>query len=196
MSDSAFDIQKFIDDSVKTLLAPKEYFSKMAVKGGFVEPIIKAAIYGVLAGAISFLWSILGIGRMAGMHSMGIATLFLTPVMAVIGLFIGGAIVLAISAIASGSTDYEASVRVMSAGLIIMVVSALASFLYGISFVLAILVGMVVNLYGLWILYNALVTSLAAQESVVKIVVGVLALLSIIVGLWSLTAVNILSKLS
>ena len=63
MSEStSFDLNAFIKESKETLLNPKAYFSTMKTSGGMAEPVIKALIYGVVAGIIVFLWGILGLG--------------------------------------------------------------------------------------------------------------------------------------
>ncbi|MES0489713.1 MAG: YIP1 family protein [Leptospirales bacterium] len=202
MADSAFDIKKFMDDSIKTVVAPKEYFTTMPLTGGFIEPLIKAAIYGALAGVITFLWIIIGLGKItamsggAGLVAAGIGSLIITPIIGVAGLFIGGAIILAISAIAGGKTDYEASVRVASAIMVVMPIGAVFYFINSISFTLGALISMGINLYSLWILFNALITSLTAKESVIKIVLGILALLALIGGLYMLLAVSVFANLT
>ena len=60
MSNETIDLQKIFRETTETLLNPKEYFSSMPLEGGFAEPIIKAAIYGVVAGLFAPLWSLLG----------------------------------------------------------------------------------------------------------------------------------------
>ncbi len=48
MNENGFNFSKFIDDSKNVLLKPKEFFPSLSLEGGFVEPIIKAAIYGAV----------------------------------------------------------------------------------------------------------------------------------------------------
>ena len=38
----------------------------MKTTGGMTEPLIKAVIYGAIAGVISFIWSLLKIGAVTG----------------------------------------------------------------------------------------------------------------------------------
>jgi len=197
MASAGFDLQKFIADSIKTVVAPKSYFSGMAKSGGFVEPIIKAAIYGILSGVISFLWLKLGLGIGGGMlgAGTGITTLVTTVIGALIGLFIGGAIVLIFSLISGGTTDYEANVRAMAAMMVLMPVSSLLGFTYGINLYLGVVIGLVVNFYGLWLLLNALISGLSGKAMTAQILVGVLALLSIAGGLYSYKAMKALMSL-
>ena len=197
MANAGFDLQKFISDSIKTVVAPKSYFSGMAKSGGFVEPIIKAAIYGILSGVFSFLWMKLGLGIGGGMlgAGTGITTLVMTIVFALIGLFIGGAIVLIFSLISGGTTDYEANVRATAAMMVLLPVGSLLGFTYNLNLYLGVVVGIVVNFYGLWLLLNALISGLSAKAMTAQILVGVLALLTIAGGFYSYRAMKMLMSL-
>ncbi len=62
MSNSTFDFNAFIKESKDVLVNPKSYFSTMKTTGGIAEPLIKAVIYGAVAGIIAFIWSLLKIG--------------------------------------------------------------------------------------------------------------------------------------
>ena len=73
MSESSFDINAFIKESKDVLVTPKSYFATMKITGGLGEPIIKALIYGVVAGIISFLWSLFHLG--GGMFGGGVGVL-------------------------------------------------------------------------------------------------------------------------
>ncbi len=61
MADSSFNFSKLIDESKATIVNPKDYFSSMPKEGGLVEPIIKAAVYGLIAGVIYFIFTLLNI---------------------------------------------------------------------------------------------------------------------------------------
>ncbi len=69
MSNGTFDFNEFIKESKDVLVNPKSYFSAMKTSGGMSEPLIKAVIYGAIAGVIAFLWSILKIGAVAAAFS-------------------------------------------------------------------------------------------------------------------------------
>jgi len=180
MSNEKIDFTKILKDSRETLLNPKEYFASMSLTGGFVEPIIKAAVYGTLAGLFSLLWSILGFSAMgigAWGGAIGIMALIWSIIAAVIGVFIGGIITLVISAICGGNTDFEANVRVSASLMVVYPISALLAFFYAINFTLGGLVGVIVNLYGLYLLYCAVIQALKGKESSMKIVLIVLAVI-------------------
>jgi len=197
MSNGTFDLNLFLKESKETLLNPKSYFSAMKTAGGMVEPLIKAVIYGALAGFIYMLWGFLKIGA-AGFGffggAVGIMALIGTLIGAVIGLFIGAVIMLVISAICKGNTDFEANLRVTASVMVIMPVSALLSFMMGINLTLGIVVSILVSLYSLWLIYNGLTASLKASESTAKIVVIVLAVIIVLFSITSITASRKASK--
>jgi hypothetical protein len=174
---TSFDFNAFIKESKETLLNPKAYFSTMKTSGGMAEPVIKALIYGVLAGVIAFLWGIIGLGGRLGVFGAGIGAMVLVWVIlaAIIGLFIGAVIVLIISSICKGNTDFEANLRVVASVMVIMPISALLGFTMGINSVFGAIVTMCVNLYALYLLYHGLTEALKANPATTKIVMYVLA---------------------
>jgi len=182
-STSSFDFNEFIKESKETLVNPKSYFSTMKTSGGMVEPLIKAVIYGAIAGVIAFLWSILGLGAMgAGFMggAIGVMALVWYIIIAVIGLFIGAVILLIISSICKGTSDFEANIRVVAAVMVIMPISALLGFTLGINSILGSIVMLAVNLFALWLLYNGLVEALKAKPETARIVMYVLAALFVL----------------
>ena len=68
----------------------------MKTSGGMAEPVIKALIYGVVAGIIIFIWGALGLGGAAGVlgAGIGVMAMFWTVIAAVIGVFIGAVVIL------------------------------------------------------------------------------------------------------
>ena len=183
MSNESIDFKKILNDSRETLLNPKGYFASMPLAGGLAEPLIKAAIYGVLAGLFALLWSVLGFSAMgAGIlgGAVGFMSLIWSVIGAIIGLFIGGVIMLVISAICGGNTDFEANLRVMASLMVVYPINAFLAFFYAINFTLAGLVGLVVSLYGIYLLYHAVIQALKGKESSVKIVAIVLLVFALV----------------
>jgi hypothetical protein len=183
MSNESIDFKKILNDSRETLLNPKGYFGSMALTKGFTEALIKAAIYGAIAGLFSLLWSIVGLSAFgAGLlgSAVGFMSLIYSIIAAIIGLFIGGAIMLLISAICGGNTDYEANVQVTSSLMVVYPINAFFAFLYGINFTLAGVVGLAVSLYGIYLVYLAAIHALKGKESTAKIVAIVLLVLALV----------------
>lgn len=199
MAEAAFDFKKFIDETKATILTPAEYFSVMSKTGGFAEPLIKAVIYGFVAALINLLWMTLSLGAVGGAFGgmigggVGVMGLVMSVIGSIIALFIGGAIVLVISAICGGSTDYEANVRVTASLMAISPISALFGFLSGFSLWLGGLASIAVSLYGLWLLYNALIKALGGKEGpakVISIILAAIPVLMIVSGLLCMKAVS------
>jgi hypothetical protein len=181
MAESAFNFNKFIQDSLQTLQSPKAYFSSMPKTGGYLDPVIKAAIYGLVAGIIYYIWVLLhlgGVGVMAGSRSLMMIIYWL--IFAIIGLFVGGVILLILSAICGGNTDYETNVRAEAALMVLLPLNALLSFTMGIYYYLGVIVGVLVALYGIWLLFNALVSALGAKEGPARVVSIIIAILPIL----------------
>jgi hypothetical protein len=155
----------------------------MKTTGGIAEPLIKAVIYGVVAGLIAFIWSLLKIGS-STMGLLGGAVgvmLFVWYIIgAIIGLFIGAVIILVISAICKGSTDFEANTRVTAALMVIMPISALLGFVSGLNLTAGAIVGLAVNLFALYLLYHGLVEALKAKPETTKVVMYVLVALLVL----------------
>lgn len=185
MSDVNFDFNKLFKESQETLLNPTGYFSTIPLSGGYAEPVLKAAFYGIIAGLFTLLWSMLGFSAIGGLGgvwggAVGIMALVWSIVGSIIAVFIGGAIMLVISAICGGNTDYEACVRMYSSLMVIYPIKAFLAFLYGISLPLGSTVGVMVSFYAIYLMYQAVIQALKGKESVVKIVAIVLVALLVI----------------
>jgi hypothetical protein len=191
MSDTSFDLNLFIKDSKDVLVNPKSYFSTMKITGGMTEPLIKAVIYGAVAGAISFIWSLLNIGAIGGGMfggAIGIMVFIWSIIGAVIGLFIGAVILLVISSICKGSTDFEANMRVTAAVMVVMPISAFFGFAGHFNLYLGVIISLAVNIFALWLLYNGLVEALKSNAETTKIVSYVLVAIFVVFMLIGLGA--------
>jgi hypothetical protein len=195
---STFDINAFINESKETLVNPKSHFSSMKTSGGMAEPIIKAVIYGAVAGAFVFLWSILGLGAIkAGFlgGAVGAMAFVWYIVAAVIGLFVGAVIMLIISSVCRGNTDFEANVRVTASVMVIMPISALLGFTGGISLFLGTVIGIGVNLFALYLVYNGLTESLKATPRTSRVAICILAGLVVLFMLMGMSATRKLNRM-
>jgi hypothetical protein len=199
MSNGTFDFNLFLNESKETLLNPKSYFSTLKTDGGITEPLIKAVIYGAISGALYFIWGIIGFGgAVGGMFggAVGIMLFIWAIIGAVIGVFIIGIVMLILSSICKGNTDFEANVRVAASLLVIMPVSAILGFTYGINFYFGMVVGVIVKVYMLWLLYHALVETLKGNAETAKIVSYVLIGLIVLFFLLGLRTTNRFSSMN
>ncbi len=198
MAEGGFDFKKFIDDSMKVITSPKEYFTSMPKEGGFVEPIVKAVIYGLIAGIIVFIWSLLKLSAASAMFggAVGAMSILWGAIGAIIGLFIGGVIILILSAIGGGNTNYEANVRVAASLMVMSPVNALLSFTAGINLYLGAIITFLVALFGIWLLYNGLVNALGAKEVAAKVIAIILAIFPLLGLLGTLVCKPAASKMT
>lgn len=184
MNDTSIDLHKILNETRETLLNPKEYFASMPLKGGFAEPVIKAVIYGVVAGLIALLWSLLGLSAIGGGGiwggAVGLMALFWSILGSVIVVFIGGAVMFIISVACGGNTDFEANLRVAASLMAVYPINAFLSFIYGISFTLGGIVGLAMSLYSIYLTYHAAIEALKGRESSVKIAAIVLVVFALI----------------
>lgn len=184
MNNESINFNKILKDSRETLLNPQGYFESMPLAGGFAEPLIKAAIYGTVAGLFALLWSVIGFSAVGAGGiwggAMGIMALIWSVIGAIIAVFIGGAIMLVISAICGGNTDYEANVRITSSLMVVYPINAFLAFSYGINFTLGGVIALAVSLYSLYLLYHAVIQALKGKESTMKIVAIVLLLIALL----------------
>jgi len=196
MANEGFSLNRLYSDSKKALFQPKDYFSTLPVEGGIGEPLIKALVYGVVAGIFVLLWSLFNVtGYTAGMFGgmIGIGGFFWSIIAAVIGVFIGGVVVLLISAISGGSTEFEPSMRVAAAIMVLFPINAFLGFFDGISPVLGSLITLLVNLYGVYMLYLAVKGILKGKEETTRIVSYILAglmVIFLIIGMATRSAVE------
>ncbi|MCE5347775.1 MAG: YIP1 family protein [Bacteroidales bacterium] len=183
MSNGAFDFKLFIKESKDVLTNPKSYFSTMKTSGGMTEPLIKAVLYGAIAGAFAFIWSLFHIGAVSSI----MAFMWYT-IAAIVGLFIGAVILMVISSICKGSTDFEANARVIAAVMVVLPVSALLGFTSWINIYFGAIVSLVINIFSLWLLYKGLVEALKSKPELTKTVTFVLAAVIVLFMLFGLGA--------
>lgn len=193
MNNGTFDFNAFIKESKDTLLNPKSYFTSLKITGGLIDPLIKAVIYGLIAGVFAFLWNILNLSSMTGGmlgNSVGVFIIAKYAFISVVGLFIGAVITLIISSICKGNTDFEANVRIVAAILVILPISAALDFTGGINFYFGIVVSLAINIFAFWLLYNGLIETLKTKPETTKTVVYVL------IGIFVITMLLGVQKMS
>jgi hypothetical protein len=193
MNEGIFDLKVFIRESKDILLSPKAYFSTMKTTGGFVEPLIKVVIYGIVAGLLTFIWSILNLSSMTSNvlgATSGIFVIVKFAFITVIGLLVGAVVTLVISSICKGSSDFETNLRVVAAIMVIVPVSTLFEFIGGLNFYAGLAVSLIFNVYALWLFYNALIETLKAKPETSKLVIYILIGLLIVFTLLSLKTMS------
>jgi len=97
--------------AVRVVTAPAEFFKSMPKTGGFVEPIIFAAIMAIIAGIIQVLINILGLSYAHVGFAESLGRIIVVPIVVVIFSFIGAAIIFVIWKLMGSQKNYETSYR-------------------------------------------------------------------------------------
>lgn len=121
-----FDINKVINDAKSVLTNPAGYYQTMAKSGGFVEPLIFIAVMAVAMGVISAIFSLFSSGA-GGMLAWGFAAIVILPIGAVIGAFIGAAILFVVWKLMGSEESYETAFRCLAAATAVYPVMAILS---------------------------------------------------------------------
>jgi hypothetical protein len=195
MESNEFNFNEFIEDSKQALLNPREYFSTMSTEGGFGPPIIKAVIYGGIAGIFALLWSLFRVTSTGGLFGgtifgpgLGLMAFVSAIIGALIGLFIGALIIMLLASIAGGRTDFEPILHITAALMVITPVSAFLNLFSIISPFLGSLIILGLNLYMLWMLFNAMTLRLNASvdtSKTIMYVLGGILIFFFVVGLFT-----------
>jgi hypothetical protein len=183
------DFSLILKDSKNTLLNPRSYFSKLKVSGGMTAPVIKATVYGIFTGLIYLLCYLFKIKTLgAGYTGMAVGFPAFVKILfgAVAGLFIGAVILVIISSICKGLTDFENSLVVTASIMALLPVYGILSISWAINIYFGMAISLIVFLYFLWLLYHALVYSLKCKPEYATILGYVLTGLIILLMLLNL----------
>ncbi|OGP67655.1 MAG: hypothetical protein A2031_05160 [Deltaproteobacteria bacterium RBG_19FT_COMBO_43_11] len=97
--------------AVNVVTKPAEFFKKMPKTGGFLEPLIFAAIMGFITGIIHFIINILGLSYIEREFMGSVGLVIFLPLAAVVGSFVGAAIIYVIWKLMGSEENYETSYR-------------------------------------------------------------------------------------
>lgn len=185
MNTETFDFKLFLDDSQRVLTKPLAYFETLRTTGGIIEPLLKVFFYGSAAGILFFLWGLLNFSAEGALFggAVGFMVLIWWVIGSVIGLFIFSGIIMVISSICRGNVDFEVSLRVAASIMVLMPVIALISILGEWNIYFFKLISIIVNLYGLWMLYLGLVHSLKTENHTARNATIILAVFVVLFGI-------------
>lgn len=103
-------VHTILEQAKKVITNPVEFYRHMPKSGGFVEPIlfvvVMAGIGAILMTALSFV----GLGAI-GTMAVGIGAIILMPIFALIGSFIGSAILFVIWKLMGSQESFEVAYR-------------------------------------------------------------------------------------
>lgn len=166
---------------VGVLTKPADFYASVRTASGLGAPLVFAVVMGLVSGVITAVFATIGLGAAAGAMGgafgagMGVVSILLSPIFAVIGCFVGGAIVHVISMIAGGRGTFEQSVRVAGYASAVMPIGAVLGFVP--------LLNVLPNLYGLYLVALGLVAIHAADRKRTFASVAVLAALVVLMSI-------------
>jgi hypothetical protein len=155
---------------VQTFLAvltrPAAFFESVKGQTGFRDPIVFAVVMGLAGGVIHAVFALAHLLPVAGAGA-GLAMIVLMPIFAVIGCFVGGAIVHVVAMIAGGKGSFEHSVRIAGYSSAVLPVGALLSFIPVLQYL--------PSFYGLYVAALGIIALHLADRRRTFVVTGVLA---------------------
>ena len=149
--------------AVQVVTAPAEFFKSMPKTGGFVEPLVFAAIMGFIAGIIHALINILGLSYAYVGFAESLAMIIVVPIVVVICSFIGAAIIFVIWKLMGSQENYETSYR---CGAYLMALAPIIAIISIIPYV-----GGIINM-AIYVYYHSHCQHSGAQYSLTKSVAG------------------------
>lgn len=108
MAEKKFDINAIIDSARQVITDPLAFYRGMAKSGGFGDPIIFLVVMGLAAALIRIVLSFIGFGMTGG---VGFVALILAPIAAIIGGFIGGAVMYVVWRLMGSDNNFETAFR-------------------------------------------------------------------------------------
>jgi len=167
---------------IAVLTRPAAFFESVKGQTGFRDPLVFAVAAGLVGGVIHAVFSLAHLLPVTA-AGVGLAMIILMPIFAVIGCFVGGAIVHVVSMIAGGKGSFEHSVRIAGYCAAVLPVSAVLSFIP--------LVQYLPSFYGLYIAALGIIALHLADRRRTFIVTGVLAAIMaifVVMGMMAATA--------
>ena len=172
--DQAEETARSLPETAKmVILQPAAFFQTMPRGGGFFSPLIFMLVMSVTYAVVTTVGATIAFGWL-GMTS--IFSLILTPIFAVIGVFIGAAIVCVIWMMMGSKEKFEASFRIVSYCTAIWPIMAVVNFIPYVG-------GAVGVIWGTWLMILASVHVHQVAQKMATIVFGIIGLILLILSL-------------
>lgn len=182
-----FNLGTVLEDAKRVITDPVGFYRDMPKSGGFADPMIFVAAIAVLIGVAAAIFSVIGLGKasMAFAGVAGFSAVIIIPIFAVIGSFIGGAILFVIWKLMGSEHNYETAYRCVAYAYAIAPIALVLS-------IIPYLGTIIKGLWGTFLMYTASVEVHSLKAQTAKIVFGVLAAIGIFSGLSSERAMRTL----
>ena len=166
-------IKKWMYGIRDVIINPRRFFTKIVADGNIEESMLKAFLYGLIAGCL-----VLGL-RLIGGATVTISGIFtavvIVPVLAVALLFVMGGLMMLVSEITGGERDWEIAIKGLASIFFIypaiLVLNALAWNCTTIW-----MVSILVDIYILFLFYNIATYCMRGKKINVIIVIGIIGL--------------------
>lgn len=122
MSNAAFS--SIINDAIHVITNPVGFYRQMDKSGGYAAPIVFVIVMAVIAGLMVAILSLFGANMSAGM-AIGLMAILIIPIMALIGSFIGAAILFVIWKLLGSEEPFESAYRCVAYSTAIIPITAL-----------------------------------------------------------------------
>lgn len=165
MAASNFDINTVMQDALQIITKQTDFYRRMPHTGGYSEPIIFLVIMAVVAGLILTFFSLFG-ASLGGAMAIGLWSVIMFPLFALIGSFVAGAIMFVVWKFMGSDKPYETAYRCV----------AYAGAIYPITVVLGLIpyVGSIVGIaWGMYLMVTASVEVHGLEARKAYIVLGV-----------------------
>ncbi len=172
---SNFDISNVLDDAVKVVTRAVDFYRGMPKTGGYTEPLIFVVVMAVATGVLLTVFSLFGAGRMGAM-AVGWASVIVMPIVAVVGSFVGAAIMFVIWKLMGSNESYETTYRCVAYATAIYPITAFLSLVPYLGTLIAVA----------WLVYLMVIASTevhARTRNTSLIVFGILGLLMLMFNL-------------
>lgn len=177
MAETSFNLSKVTDIAIKVITQPAEFYRGMPKSGGYAEPIVFLVVMAAASGLLFTVMSFFGIG-MVGAMAVGIGSIIFIPIFALIGGFIGAAILFVVWKLTGSNEPYETAFRCVAYASAIYPITALAALIPYIGSVIGIA-------WGLSLMAIASIEVHGIEKNTAYIVFGILALVFILINISS-----------
>lgn len=109
----SFDINHVANQARQVLTNPTHFYRHMPIAGGYSEPVIFVAVMTLAMAIIGAILTLFGAGQI-GAVQINVTSIILMPIMAVLGSFIGAAILFFIWKLMGSDRSYETSYRCLA----------------------------------------------------------------------------------
>lgn len=106
----AFNPGEILDNAKQVITDPVGFFQRMPRKGGYAKPVVFVVAIAVVTALVQAIMGMFGLGAV-GLLTASFAGLVLLPVLAIVGSFIGAAILFVIWKLMGSEEDFETAYR-------------------------------------------------------------------------------------